>query len=179
MVHYTEPLLIERLRRKVKLPRTAGLVLGIGDGCAIFRPRGGAEDLLFTTDMLIENVHFERRTHPAADAGWKALARGLSDIAAMGGTPAFCLLSLAIAPWVDARWIDGFYRGLLAHRVPLLGGDLARTDRMMADIVVAGGVPRGTALRRGGRARGGGSYGAGGRGGFAPGLTLRPAPRGE
>ena len=46
--------------------------------------------------------------------GWKALARGLSDIAAMGGQPRFCLLSLAVADWVDARWLDRFYGGLLA-----------------------------------------------------------------
>ena len=96
------------------LPRTAGVVLGIGDDCAIVRPRGAAEDWLYTTDMLIEGTHFRRETHRAADVGWKALARGLSDIAAMGGEARFCLLSLAVASWVDARWVDGFYDGLLA-----------------------------------------------------------------
>jgi thiamine-monophosphate kinase len=65
--------------------RDPGLVAGIGDDCAIVRPRAG-EDLLLTTDFVIEDVHFRRRTHTAADVGWKALARGLSDIAAMGGS---------------------------------------------------------------------------------------------
>ena len=187
MVKYTEPVLIERLRRRAMLPRTAGLVMGIGDDCAIFRPRGEAEDQLFTTDMLIEDVHFERASHSAADVGWKALARGLSDIAAMGGTPSFCLLSLAIAPWVDGRWIDGFYRGLLAHNVTLAGGDLAHTDRVMADIVVAGRVPHGTALRRDGAHAGDAIYVSGALGGSALGLATqrgsawklhkRPTPR--
>ena len=123
------------------------MVLGIGDDCAIVRPRGAGEDWLYTTDMLIEGTHFRRETHSARDVGWKALARGLSDIAAMGGEARFCLLSLALAGWVDARWLDGFYDGLLALAeragAALIGGDLARTDRVMCDIVVAGTVPRG------------------------------------
>src|ERR1035437_10854917 len=145
---------IERIRRRVALPPTGGLVLGIGDDCAIFRPRGAPEDLLFTTDMLIEGVHFRRETHGAGDVGWKALARGLSDIAAMGGEPRFCLLSLAVAPWVETPWLDGFYGGLLRlarrARAPLMGGDLARGEKVMCDIVVCGAVPRGKALRRDG-----------------------------
>src|SRR3989442_1157654 len=76
-------------------------------------PRGGTEDLLFTTDMLLEDVHFRRATHSAEDAGHKALARGLSDIAAMGGTPRFCLLSMAVPRWADPLWVDDFYRGFL------------------------------------------------------------------
>src|ERR1039458_869605 len=94
----TEVDLVERIRRLAALPRGGGLVLGIGDDCAICRPRGAAEDLLFTTEMLIEGAHFLPSTHRPEDLGWKALARGLSDIAAMGGEPRFCLVSLALAP---------------------------------------------------------------------------------
>jgi thiamine-monophosphate kinase len=169
MVKYTEPVFVELLKRRK-------LVVGIGDDCAIRRPPGPGEDQLLTTDMLIEGVHFERQTHTASDAGWKALARGLSDIAAMGGSPAFCLLSLAIAPWVDSRWIDGFYRGLLAHGVPLVGGDLARARDVTADILVVGTVPRGKALRRDGARAGDAIYVSGALGGSALGLATRRGP---
>src|SRR2546427_12018389 len=109
----TESTIINRIKGKVSVPSGSQLKLGIGDDCAVFRPRGGSEDLLFTTDMLLEDVHFRRATHSAEDAGHKALARGLSDIAAMGGTPRFCLLSLAVPRWADQVWVDGFYRGFL------------------------------------------------------------------
>ena len=64
-----EPELIRKLRRRGGLSRAAGLVLGIGDDCAIVRPRGAAKDWLYTTDMLIEGTHFLRETHSAADVG--------------------------------------------------------------------------------------------------------------
>jgi thiamine-monophosphate kinase len=125
------------------------LVLGIGDDCAIYRPRAG-EELLFTTDQMIEGVHFTR-AQKAADIGERALARGLSDIAAMGGEPRFCLVALAAS---DTKWIEEFYRGLLrlAKRTTatLAGGDLARDQKYHCDVMVCGSVPRGKALRRDG-----------------------------
>src|SRR5580698_7076194 len=66
---------IDRIRRLADAPRGSGVVLGIGDDCAIFRQRGATEDLVFTTDMLVEDVHFRRATHRPEDVGWKALAR--------------------------------------------------------------------------------------------------------
>jgi len=184
---------IERVQRKLRPRRGAGIVLGIGDDCAIFRSRG--EDLLFTTDLLIEDVHFRRATHRAADVGWKALARGLSDIAAMGGAPRFFLLSLALPDWAGEAWVDGFYRGLLllAGRtgVTLAGGDLAHSATLTCDIVVCGSVPRGQALRRDGSRPGDAIYVSGRLGGSALALAqaaplrtgaawrrhLRPLPR--
>jgi thiamine-monophosphate kinase len=173
----TEPEFVEALRRRAAIPRGSAIVLGIGDDCAIFRPRASSEDLLFTTDMLIEGTHFLRGTHRAEDAGWKALARGLSDIAAMGGAPRFCLVSLALAPWANQRWVDRFYAGLLELAsitgTPLIGGDLAVTDRLFCDIVVAGSVPRGKALRRDGARAGDAIYVSGELGASALGLQSR------
>src|ERR1035438_4420080 len=87
----SEAALTDSLRRLAAVPRGSALVAGIGDDCAIFRPPNSREDLLFTTDLLVEDTHFRRATHRAADIGWKALARGLLDCAGMGGAPCFCL----------------------------------------------------------------------------------------
>jgi thiamine-monophosphate kinase len=142
--------LVRLIRRRAG--KSSGLVLGIGDDCAIFRPRPG-EDLLFTTDQMIEGVHF-RSDASAVEVGHRALARSLSDIAAMGGEPRFCLVSIAIPQKRGPAWIDGFYRGLmtLARRMktPLAGGDLSRASSIYCDVMVCGAVPRGKALRRDG-----------------------------
>lgn len=174
----SEAHLIKRLAKLAGREQQPGLMEGIGDDCAIFRPRRG-HDLVFTTDMLIENVHFLRQTPPSA-VGHKALARGLSDIAAMGAEPVFCLVSLAAAPWTDQRWILGFYRGLmkLARRfgTALAGGDLSRSGQLTCDIVACGSVRSGKALRRSGARPGDRIYVSGPLG--RPWEThLRPEPR--
>ncbi len=173
----TEENILEGLQRRIAIPRGSAVILGIGDDCAIFRPRGAKEDLLFTTDLLIEGVHFERATHAPARVGHKALARGLSDIAAMGGAPRFCLVSLAIPDSAGQAWVNQFYTGLLklAKRTGtvLAGGDLARAQRAMCDIVVAGSVPRGRALRRDHARAGDLIYVSGRLGGSALGLETR------
>jgi len=172
---------VERIRRLASATaRGPGIVRGIGDDCAIFRPRGAAEDLLFTTDLLLEDVHFRRDTHSAGDIGWKALARGLSDIAAMGGQPRFFLVSLAVGPGAGEPWVDGFYQGAFAlsrrENLPLVGGDLARTEKVAVDIVVCGSVPKGQALRRDGARAGDLLYVSGRLGASALGLSRRRGP---
>lgn len=122
----------------------------IGDDAAVLRLKADREWLI-TTDLLVEGSHFRRR-HPAAALGHKALARGLSDIAAMGGRPCYALLSLCLPRWAGAGRQRQFFAGLfrLARRagVTLVGGDLAAGDRLVADIVVLGSVRRGRAMLR-------------------------------
>jgi len=171
--------IIERLQRRVPIAK-GELVLGIGDDCAIFRPRGAREDLLFTTDLLIEGVHFPRDLR--ADAvGHRALARSLSDIAAMGGTPRFCLVSIAL-PDKWTRHLDAFYNGLLKlarrHGVTVAGGDLSHTSKLTIDVMVCGAVPRGRALRRDGAKPGDTLYVSGKLGrAAAGGYRAQPEPK--
>lgn len=167
----------ERLRKAAVIPAGSPVVQGIGDDCAIYRPRGSADDLLFTADMFIEGVHFLRETHKAAEVGRKALVRSLSDIAAMGGEPRFCLVSLCIPGWANAKWVDGFFDGILglaaATGTVLAGGDLSHGEKLACDVTVCGAVPRGTALRRDGARSGQAIYVSGALGGSALGLETR------
>lgn len=183
-----EQQIVERIRAKVGRSRMA---LGIGDDCAIFRPRSNREELVFTTDMLIEDVHFLRETHTPAQVGYKALARGLSDIAAMGAEPRFCLLSVAFPKWATLRWIDRFFDGLLALAretgTELAGGDLSHAAVFASDITVCGSAPSGSSLRRDTARAGDSIYVSGELGGSALGLAthkgaawkrhLKPEPR--
>ena len=146
--------LIAKVRRATARGKFAGLVRGIGDDCAILRPPPG-HDLLVTTDFTLEDVHFRQSWHPADAVGHRCLARGLSDIAAMGGTPLAAFLSLALPAALPQSWVDEFLAGFLrlARRfhVPLAGGDTGQSpDRILADIVVLGCVARGKAVTRAG-----------------------------
>jgi thiamine-monophosphate kinase len=136
-------------------------------------PWGRDHELLITTDLLVEGSHFDHR-HPARALGHKTLARGLSDLAAMGGKPRFALLSLCLAGWAGAGWKKHFFNGLfhLARRTgtALIGGDLAAGDRLVADIVVLGSCRRGRALRRSAAKPGDIIYVSGRLGGSALGL---------
>src|SRR5690349_14495533 len=140
-------------RRSAGLNQHKNLIRGIGDDCAILRPKP-KHDLVFTTDFVLEGRHFELHTHSPGDVGHKALARSLSDLAAMGSEPLFCLVSLAVPAQLGEKWVDGFYRGLLRlaaqHRITLAGGDLARFDHVVADVMCCGEVLTGKALLRSG-----------------------------
>jgi len=133
-------------------PGVAALLRGIGDDCALLQVPH-SHQLLVTTDFSLEGVHFQRKWHPPESVGHRCLARGLSDIAAMGGVPLAAFLSLALPAALPQRWVDGFLRGFLAlakkYGVPLAGGDTAQSPAgVLADIVVLGSAPKGTAVLR-------------------------------
>jgi thiamine-monophosphate kinase len=148
-----EKALIRRIRRSAPQP-TPRSMHGIGDDCAVLNlPRG--HQPLVTTDFSLENVHFRQAWHPPDSVGHRCLARGLSDIAAMGGIPRAAFLSLALPQDLPQEWVDGFLSGLLKlakrHKVVLAGGDTAQSpDGILADIIVLGSVPAGTAVLRSG-----------------------------
>lgn len=153
-----------------------GLRVGIGDDAAVVSLRRGRR-LLLTTDLSIEGVHFDLKLHPAESVGHRALARSLSDIAAMGGTPRFALVSIVLSPRVTLRWMERFYSGLfkLSHRfgVEVVGGDTARSSgKTLADLVVAGEALQGNSLLRSGARAGDRLYVAGDLGAAALGLRL-------
>lgn len=145
--------LIQRIRRAAAQGRQKP-GRGIGDDCAVLDiPRG--HELLVTTDFTLEDIHFRRSWHPADSVGHRCLARGLSDIAAMGGTPSAAFLSLALPAELPQRWVDEFMAGLLKlarrYSVTLAGGDTAQSPAgILADIIVMGAVPAGKAVLRSG-----------------------------
>jgi thiamine-monophosphate kinase len=167
--------LIAAIRRRAnQLPARGGnsgiVSLGIGDDCAVLRPRRD-EEIVVTTDLSLENVHFRRDWHPPQSVGHRCLARGLSDLAAMGARPEAAFLSLALPAELTGKWMEGFLDGLMAlaerSRVPLAGGDMAKLSLVVADIVLLGSVPRGKALLRSGARAGDLIYVTGALGGAA------------
>jgi thiamine-monophosphate kinase len=141
--------LIETIRKRAPIGR--GVRLGIGDDAAWVAHRGGSS--LITADLLIENIHFNLRWTLLTDLGHKSLAVNLSDIAAMGGVPAYVIVSLGVPAHFDSEDIIQFYRGLsaLAHksRVSLIGGDTNVAKSLIVSVCVIGHAPF-TPIRRSG-----------------------------
>ena len=130
--------------------RDTGILVGIGDDCSVLRFQP-SDDILVTTDFSLEGVHFRRDWHSPDSVGHRCLARGLSDIAAMGGQPVAVFLSLALPRTVPQMWVRAFFKGLLRlarkHHASLAGGDTAESSAgIIADIIVVGAVPKAKAL---------------------------------
>ena len=154
--------------------KARALHLGIGDDCALLQLRPG-EELAVTTDLSIAGRHFALDLHPPEAIGHRALARGLSDLAAMGARPVAAFLSLGLPRSLTGNWLNRFLDGFLAlaetHRSPLAGGDLAESPIPVADIVLTGAVRRGRALLRSNARPGHLVYVTGCLGGAAAGLA--------
>lgn len=126
------------------------VVLGIGDDAALLAVPADQE-LVVSTDMLVAGVHFPAGTD-AVSVGHKSLAVNLSDLAAMGATPAWFTLNISL-PEADPEWLEGFCQGLFglarAHNLALVGGDTTHGP-LTIGIQIMGLAPRGQALRRSG-----------------------------
>lgn len=169
--------LIRVIRERARRSGPAGLTLGIGDDCALLRLKPG-EEAAVTTDLSIDGRHFRLDWHPPEAIGYRTLARGLSDLAAMGARPLAAFISLGLPPDLTKgrrSWMGRFYDGLFAlaerHNCPLAGGDLAQSPVALADIVLVGAVPRGRALLRSSACSGDQIYVTGTLGGAAAGLA--------
>src|SRR4051812_11842703 len=179
-----ERALIERIRSRVP-PAPPALVVGIGDDAAVAAPDRGSLQVL-TTDALVEGVHFDRRFSSAADIGYKALAVNASDVASMGGSPRFALLSLMLPESLLLLDLDGLLDGLLQMAaecgVALAGGNITRSPGpLVVDVTAIGSVKPRKILTRGGGRPGDALYVTGHVGAAAAGLDwLRSATlRGE
>jgi thiamine-monophosphate kinase len=181
-VEIPEKALIAKIRRQARATTREAVATGIGDDCAVlrFQPRTGERskskpkhhDVLITTDFSLEGIHFQRDWHSAESVGHRCLARGLSDIAAMGGEPVAAFLSLALPRGLPKGWVEAFTRGLLTlakrYGVTLAGGDTAESpDGILADIVVVGTVSKGKSVLRSGARPGDRIYVTGELGGSA------------
>jgi thiamine-monophosphate kinase len=145
----------------------------------VLRLPPGRESLV-TTDFTLEGIHFRRDWHPPESVGHRCLARGLSDIAAMGGEPVAAFLSLALPRDLPQAWVGRFLRSLISlaekHGVTLAGGDTAESPNgILADIIVIGSAPKGKSVLRSGARPGDRIFVSGELGGSAAALVQMKA----
>jgi thiamine-monophosphate kinase len=132
------------------------VIRGVGDDTAVLSS-GKGRYLLFTTDMLAENVHFTRR-QAARDVGHKALACNISDIAAMGGLPTFAVVSIGLPQDLPVKYVQELYQGMqkLAKlfKVSIVGGDTIKSDHIVINIALLGEVKKKDLVTRDGAKKG-------------------------
>lgn len=123
----------------------------IGDDAALLSVAAG-HSLVVTTDTLVDGVHFSNRTTSPADAGWRAAAANLSDLAAMGATPLGITIGLALPGEVNVAWVEQFYQGVIEclqpHSTSIVGGDICRSPVITVSITAFGHVLPERAIRR-------------------------------
>jgi thiamine-monophosphate kinase len=171
--------LISRLTRS--LPTNKSVVAGAGDDCAVLDAGLPDRLLLFKTDAVVEGIHFPSDA-PPEKIGHKALGRCLSDIAAMAGTPAAALVTLALPRKFDPDYVGAIYTGMSAlarrHDVAIVGGETTTNpERMLISVALLGFVPRGKATLRSGAEAGDAIFVTGELGGSLAGKHLEFEPR--
>lgn len=143
--------LIERIKARANKLRAPDIVTGIGDDAAVLRPRAG-EDLVVSTDALVEDVHFRFRNQSPATIGRRALLVNLSDLAAMGARPVGFTLAMCAPAKLSVAKVDALIEGLLreaaTNQCPLIGGNLSRAQKTTLSVTILGAVPRGKGLLR-------------------------------
>lgn len=171
--------LIRRLTQD--LPTNASVVAGAGDDCAVLEAGDAEKLLLFKTDAVVEGIHFTKDT-PPEKIGRKALARCLSDIAAMAGTPTAALVTIALPKIFEPALVERIYAGLNAlareHKVAVVGGETTTNpERLLLSVSLVGFVSRGKALLRSGAKIGDAIFVTGELGGSLSGKHLDFEPR--
>ena len=123
----------------------------IGDDAAVLET-APKQSLVVTTDMLIDGVHFSNVTTSATDAGWRAAAANLSDLAAMGATPLGITVGLGLPATVKVSWVEDLYQGMTAclqkYNTPIVGGDIVRSPIITLAITAFGQVHPNLIIRR-------------------------------
>jgi len=175
----TEFELIHHLTRT--LPGNQSVVTGSGDDCAVLDLGIPDRLVLFKTDAVVEGVHFTSQT-PPSQIGHKALARCLSDIAAMAGTPVAALITLGLPPKFDVQKLEMLYEGMnrlaSSHDVAIVGGETTTNpERLLVSIALLGTVSRGKAILRSGAKPGDAIFVSGELGGSLAGRHLEFEPR--
>ena len=170
--------LIKRIAKNIRCDKS--VVRGIGDDTAVI---DWTKDkyLLFTCDMIIQDVHFKLGKATPFQIGWKAMARNVSDIAAMGGMPKYVLVSMGLPPKLPVAFVDGIYKGMKAvatkFRTNIVGGDTSRSNKIVIDISMLGEVERRNLVTRSGARKGDVIMVTGGIGGSIKGRHLSFKPR--
>lgn len=135
--------MIERISKKIKPGKT--VIRGIGDDAAVLAYTKD-KYLLFTTDMLVEGVHFRRKHATGAQVGRKALAVNISDIAAMGGVPKYALVSAGFPKKLPVRLADEMMRGIKTlakeYGIHIVGGDTVRSGKIVISVALLGEVKK-------------------------------------
>jgi thiamine-monophosphate kinase len=174
---FTEVDLVAAIRR-ILSGEPSEVVLGPGDDAALVEP--GIHVGILTADMLVEGVHFERDSIAPRELGYKAVAVNVSDIAAMGGSPRYGLVSLGLPADVGTHWVVELYGGLreaaTEYAMSLVGGDTSRAGQIVVSVALTGEVARSRAVTRSGARPGDRIVVTGALGGAAGGLRLAQTP---
>lgn len=176
---WSELELIGMFSRRIGAPDAKGLIKGIGDDCAVFNSPDD-RSLLATTDILVENIHFDCSWHPPHLLGRKSIAVNFSDIAAMGGTPHYALVSIALSNHIDKAWIEKWSAGaaeiLEEFDCALIGGDTVKGPSLTINIVILGSGAKDRVIMRSTASKGENIYVSGDLGSAAGGLEICKAP---